>query len=173
MDPTTRGAISYRPYCFSAHNYDAENGPNNPRYALPTPTKYIVQIVGAISYRPYCFSAHNYDAENGPNNPSRHQLPALLLQRTQLRRREWTQQPEIVVAISYRPYCFSAHNYDAENGPNNPRYALPTPTKYIVQIVGAISYRPYCFSAHNYDAENGPNNPRPPTSPTRCSASPM
>ncbi|XP_068626007.1 glycerophosphodiester phosphodiesterase 1 isoform X2 [Battus philenor] len=30
--------------------------------------------------------------------------------------------PEIVGAISYRPYCFSAQDYDAENGPNNPRY---------------------------------------------------
>ncbi|CAH2235973.1 jg21915, partial [Pararge aegeria aegeria] len=30
--------------------------------------------------------------------------------------------PQIVGAISYRPYCFSAQNYDAENGPSNPRY---------------------------------------------------
>ncbi|XP_069363625.1 uncharacterized protein [Maniola hyperantus] len=30
--------------------------------------------------------------------------------------------PQIVGAISYRPYCFSAQNYDAENGPSNPRF---------------------------------------------------
>ncbi|XP_072941183.1 uncharacterized protein [Epargyreus clarus] len=29
--------------------------------------------------------------------------------------------PQIVGAISYRPYCFSAASYDAENGPTNPR----------------------------------------------------
>ncbi|XP_064075917.1 glycerophosphodiester phosphodiesterase 1 isoform X3 [Vanessa tameamea] len=29
--------------------------------------------------------------------------------------------PQIVGAISYRPYCFSAQDYDAENGPSNPR----------------------------------------------------
>ncbi|CAF4945764.1 unnamed protein product [Pieris macdunnoughi] len=32
-DPNIVGAISYRPYCFSALNYDAENGPTNPRFA--------------------------------------------------------------------------------------------------------------------------------------------
>ncbi|XP_041968425.1 uncharacterized protein LOC121725488 [Aricia agestis] len=36
----------------------------------------------------------------------------------QIRRRD----PKIVGAISYRPYCFSAQNYDAENGPTNPRF---------------------------------------------------
>ncbi|XP_026314356.1 glycerophosphodiester phosphodiesterase 1 isoform X2 [Hyposmocoma kahamanoa] len=30
--------------------------------------------------------------------------------------------PQIVGAISYRPYAFSARDYDAENGPSNPRY---------------------------------------------------
>ncbi|XP_052745697.1 glycerophosphodiester phosphodiesterase 1 [Bicyclus anynana] len=30
--------------------------------------------------------------------------------------------PQIVGAISYRPYCFSAQDYDAESGPSNPRY---------------------------------------------------
>ncbi|CAK1556019.1 unnamed protein product [Leptosia nina] len=32
-DPNIVGAISYRPYCFSSINYDAENGPTNPRFA--------------------------------------------------------------------------------------------------------------------------------------------
>ncbi|XP_061384955.1 glycerophosphodiester phosphodiesterase 1 isoform X2 [Danaus plexippus] len=31
-DPRIIGAISYRPYCFSAQDYDAENGPTNPRH---------------------------------------------------------------------------------------------------------------------------------------------
>ncbi|XP_049883443.1 glycerophosphodiester phosphodiesterase 1 isoform X1 [Pectinophora gossypiella] len=31
-DPRIVGAISYRPYAFSAQDYDAENGPSNPRY---------------------------------------------------------------------------------------------------------------------------------------------
>ncbi|XP_028028418.1 glycerophosphodiester phosphodiesterase 1-like [Bombyx mandarina] len=30
--------------------------------------------------------------------------------------------PKIVGALSYRPYCFSAQDYDAENGPTNPRF---------------------------------------------------
>ncbi|XP_013174408.1 PREDICTED: glycerophosphodiester phosphodiesterase 1-like isoform X1 [Papilio xuthus] len=30
--------------------------------------------------------------------------------------------PKIVGAMSYRPYCFSAQDYDAENGPSNPRF---------------------------------------------------
>ncbi|CAH0730513.1 unnamed protein product, partial [Brenthis ino] len=30
--------------------------------------------------------------------------------------------PEIVGAISYRPYCFSAKQYDAEHGPRHPRH---------------------------------------------------
>ncbi|XP_053610322.1 glycerophosphodiester phosphodiesterase 1-like [Plodia interpunctella] len=36
----------------------------------------------------------------------------------QIRKRD----PQIVAAISYRPYCFSAKDYDAVNGPTNPRY---------------------------------------------------
>ncbi|XP_050359659.1 glycerophosphodiester phosphodiesterase 1 isoform X1 [Nymphalis io] len=36
----------------------------------------------------------------------------------QIRKRD----PQIVGAISYRPYCFSAQDYDAENGPSNPRF---------------------------------------------------
>ncbi|XP_047039286.1 glycerophosphodiester phosphodiesterase 1 isoform X3 [Helicoverpa zea] len=31
--------------------------------------------------------------------------------------------PQIVGALSYRPYCFSSQEYDAERGPNNPRFA--------------------------------------------------
>ncbi|KAF9417973.1 hypothetical protein HW555_005118 [Spodoptera exigua] len=30
--------------------------------------------------------------------------------------------PDIVGALSYRPYCFSSQDYDAEKGPNNPRF---------------------------------------------------
>ncbi|CAH2062360.1 unnamed protein product, partial [Iphiclides podalirius] len=33
-----------------------------------------------------------------------------------------TRDPDIVGAISYRPYCFSAQDYDAESGPHNPRF---------------------------------------------------
>ncbi|XP_075989351.1 glycerophosphodiester phosphodiesterase 1 isoform X2 [Anticarsia gemmatalis] len=36
----------------------------------------------------------------------------------QIRKRD----PQIVGALSYRPYCFSAQDYDAENGPTNPRF---------------------------------------------------
>lgn len=36
----------------------------------------------------------------------------------QIRKRD----SQIVGALSYRPYCFSSHDYNAETGPSNPRY---------------------------------------------------
>ncbi|XP_059044994.1 uncharacterized protein LOC131840815 [Achroia grisella] len=46
--------------------------------------------------------------------------------------------PQIVGAMSYRPFCFSAHDYDAENGPNNPRYGDNLPLHAVLRTADAL-----------------------------------
>ncbi|XP_050676610.1 glycerophosphodiester phosphodiesterase 1 isoform X1 [Leptidea sinapis] len=52
----------------------------------------------------------------------------------QIRKRD----PEIVGALSYRPYCFSAADYDAENGPTNPRFGDKLPIHVAVRVADFI-----------------------------------
>ncbi|KAM3956860.1 glycerophosphodiester phosphodiesterase 1-like [Aphomia sociella] len=46
--------------------------------------------------------------------------------------------PQIVGAMSYRPYCFSAHDYDAENGPNNPRFGDNLPVHAALRVADTL-----------------------------------
>ncbi|XP_028160606.1 uncharacterized protein LOC114353011 isoform X1 [Ostrinia furnacalis] len=46
--------------------------------------------------------------------------------------------PQIVGAVSYRPYCFSAQDYDAENGPNRPRYGENLPLHAVLRLADAL-----------------------------------
>ncbi|KAJ8703745.1 hypothetical protein PYW07_013039 [Mythimna separata] len=43
--------------------------------------------------------------------------------------------PQIVGALSYRPFCFSSQDYDAEKGPINPRYAENLPLNTALRLV--------------------------------------
>ncbi|XP_037299400.1 glycerophosphodiester phosphodiesterase 1 isoform X2 [Manduca sexta] len=46
--------------------------------------------------------------------------------------------PEIVGAMSYRPYGFSAADYDAENGPTNPRFNDNVPLHAALRVCDAL-----------------------------------
>ncbi|KAJ0169849.1 hypothetical protein K1T71_014455 [Dendrolimus kikuchii] len=46
-----------------------------------------------------------------------------------------SEDPQIVGAISYRPYCFSAQDYDADNGATNPRYPDNMPMQMALRVV--------------------------------------
>lgn len=49
----------------------------------------------------------------------------------QIRRKD----PEIVGALSYRPYCFSAQDYDAENGPTTARFDKNLPLQTLLKFL--------------------------------------
>ncbi|KAJ8705519.1 hypothetical protein PYW08_012565 [Mythimna loreyi] len=46
--------------------------------------------------------------------------------------------PQIVGALSYRPFCFSSQDYDAEKGPINPRYAENLPLNTALRFVDVM-----------------------------------
>ncbi|KAI8426952.1 hypothetical protein MSG28_014619 [Choristoneura fumiferana] len=52
----------------------------------------------------------------------------------QIRRKD----PKIVGAISYRPYCFSAQDFDAEHGPTNPRFGDNLPLHTALRAADAL-----------------------------------
>ncbi|CAG5037050.1 unnamed protein product [Parnassius apollo] len=52
----------------------------------------------------------------------------------QIRKRD----PQVVGAISYRPYCFSAQDYDAENGPTNPRFGDNLPVQALLRVADLV-----------------------------------
>ncbi|XP_063543885.1 uncharacterized protein LOC134752201 [Cydia strobilella] len=52
----------------------------------------------------------------------------------QIRKRD----PKIVGAISYRPYCFSAQDFDAEHGPTNPRFGDNLPVHVMLRFLDLL-----------------------------------